>query len=81
VRDFNLSGWVAMLGPPRMARGLVDRIQRTISAVFADETFKQRLTTLGVEADLRPPAALLEAMQRDDRIWAAASAAGHIRPQ
>jgi hypothetical protein len=36
---------------------------------------------LGVEADMRPGAALLEAMQRDDRIWAAASAAGHIRPQ
>ena len=64
-----------------MPPALVDRINRTVSAVFADETFKQRLTALGVEADVRPPAALLEAMQRDDRIWAAASAAGHIRPQ
>jgi tripartite-type tricarboxylate transporter receptor subunit TctC len=81
VRDFDLSGWVAMLGPPRMAPALVDRIYRTVSAVFADETFKQRLLALGVEADMRPSAALLEAMQRDDRIWAAASAAGHIRPQ
>jgi len=81
VRDFDLSGWVAMLGPPRMAPALVDRIFRTVSAVFADETFKQRLVALGVEADMRPGAALLEAMQRDDRIWAAASAAGHIRPQ
>ena len=81
VRDFDLSGWVAMLGPPRMAPALVDRIYRTVSAVFADETFKQRLVALGVEADMRPGAALLEAMQRDDRIWAAASAAGHIRPQ
>jgi tripartite-type tricarboxylate transporter receptor subunit TctC len=81
VRDFDLSGWVAMLGPPRMAPALVERIHRTIASVFADETFKQRLMALGVEADVRPPAALLEAMQRDDRIWAAASAAGHIRPQ
>ena len=81
VRDFDLSGWVAMLGPPRMAPALVERIYRTVSAVFADDTFKQRLMALGVEADMRPPAALLEAMQRDDRIWAAAAAAGHIRPQ
>lgn len=81
VRDFDLSGWVAMLGPPRMSPALVERIHRTIAGVFADETFKQRLMALGVEADVRPPAALLEAMQRDDRIWAAASAAGHIRPQ
>ena len=70
-----------MLGPPRMPPPLVDRIYRTVSAVFADETFKQRLVALGVEADMRPASALLEAMQRDDRIWAAASAAGHIRPQ
>lgn len=81
VRDFDLSGWVAMLGPPRMAPALVERIYQTVSAVFADDTFKQRLMALGVEADMRPPAALLEAMQRDDRIWAAAAAAGHIRPQ
>ncbi len=36
---------------------------------------------LVVERDFRPAPALLEAMQRDDRIWAAAAQAGHIRPQ
>lgn len=34
-----------------------------------------------IGTDFRPAPALLEAMQRDDRIWAAAAQAGHIRPQ
>ncbi len=81
VQDFDLSGWVAMLGPPRMPAPLVEQISGAVRRVFDDATFQQRLTTLGVERDYRPAPALLEAMQRDDRIWAAAAQAGHIRPQ
>lgn len=80
VADFDLSGWVAMLAPPRMPEALVAQISGTVQRVFDDAAFQQRLATLGVERDFRPPAALLEAMQRDDRIWAAAAQAGHIRP-
>jgi tripartite-type tricarboxylate transporter receptor subunit TctC len=81
VTEFDLSGWVAMLAPPRMPAALAAQIGGAVQRVFDDAAFGQRLTTLGVERDFRPPAALLEAMQRDDRIWAAAAQAGHIRPQ
>jgi tripartite-type tricarboxylate transporter receptor subunit TctC len=81
VADFDLSGWVAMLGPPRLDPALVARIGATVRGVFEDDGFAQRLLSLGVERDFRPAADLLEAMQRDDRIWAAAARAGHIRPQ
>jgi tripartite-type tricarboxylate transporter receptor subunit TctC len=81
VAGFDLSGWVALLGPARMDAGLVAAIGAAVSRVFDDAAFRQRLLALGVERDFRPPAALLEAMQRDDRIWAAATQAGHIRPQ
>jgi tripartite-type tricarboxylate transporter receptor subunit TctC len=81
VSDFDLSGWVALLGPPRMEAALVAQIGGAVQRVFDDAGFRQRLVALGVERDFRPPAALLEAMQRDDRIWAAAAQAGHIRPQ
>ena len=43
--------------------------------------FQQRLLGMGVERDFRPAPALVQAMERDDRIWAAAAQAGHIRPQ
>jgi tripartite-type tricarboxylate transporter receptor subunit TctC len=81
VADFDLSGWVAMLAPPRMDPALAARITETMQRVFDDAAFRQRLVGMGVERDFRPAPALLEAMQRDDRIWAAAAQAGHIRPQ
>lgn len=81
IADFDLSGWVAMLAPPHMDPALAARIASTVQGVFDDAGFQQRLVTLGVERDFRPAPALLEAMQRDDRIWAAAAQAGHIRPQ
>jgi tripartite-type tricarboxylate transporter receptor subunit TctC len=81
VADFDLSGWVAMLAPPRMDPALAATIAGTVQRAFDDAAFQQRLVTLGVERDFRPAPALLEAMQRDDRIWAAAAQAGHIRPQ
>lgn len=81
MSDFDLAGWVALLGPPRMPEALIAQISGAVEQVFADPAFQQRLLTLGVERDFRPPAALLAAMQRDDRIWSAAAQAGHIRPQ
>jgi tripartite-type tricarboxylate transporter receptor subunit TctC len=81
VADFDLSGWVALLGPPRMDPALVARIGGMVQGAFGDAAFQDRLRALGVERDVRPAPALLEAMQRDDRIWAAAAQAGHIRPQ
>ncbi len=81
VAEFDLSGWVALLAPPRLPEAIAARMNALLAQAFADEQFKTRLTALGIEPDLRPPPALLEAMQREDRIWAAAAAAGHIKAQ
>lgn len=81
VAEFDLSGWVALLAPPRMDPALAARIGAAVERVFGDAGFQDRLRTLGVERDFGPPAALLDVMRRDDRIWAAAAQAGHIRPQ
>jgi tripartite-type tricarboxylate transporter receptor subunit TctC len=81
VAEFDLSGWVALLAPPRMDAALAGQIGGAVERVFADAGFQERLRTLGVERDFRPPAALLDAMRRDDQVWAAAARAGHIRPQ
>lgn len=81
IAEFDLSGWVAMLAPPRMEPALAERITATMQQVFEEAAFQQRILAMGVERDFRPAAGLLEVMQRDDRIWAAAAQAGHIRPQ
>ncbi len=78
---FDLSGWVALLGPPGMPAGLVSRIGETFGSAFQDQAFIARLAALGIEPDLRPAPALLEAMRREDQIWADAARAGHITRQ
>lgn len=81
IPDFDLAGWVAMFGPKGMPEGLASRIYGHVERAFADEAFRARLTALGIEPDLRPQAGLVEAMQRENRIWAAASAAGTLPKQ
>jgi tripartite-type tricarboxylate transporter receptor subunit TctC len=78
--DIDLAGWVALFGPSGLAAAAAQRLQEALARAYADETLKQRFAAMGVEADLRSGAALLEAMQREDRVWAAAAASGHIRP-
>ena len=77
--DFDLAGWVWLLGPAGMAAPMVDRIHAAVSAAFGDQALRTRLTAMGVEPALRPAADLLALMQREDRIWAAAAAAGHLQ--
>ena len=79
IPDFDLAGWVALFGPRGMDPALAARIHAAVAVAFADATLRTRLAALGVEPDLRDPAGLAAVMVRDDRIWAAASAAGTLQ--
>lgn len=81
IADFDLAGWVALLGPAALPAPVAARIHAAVGTAFADPGFRARLSSLGIEPDLRPPAATLAALQREDAIWAAARAAGHIQVQ
>jgi len=78
---FDLSGWVALLGPAGMPAPLAARIGETFAGAFRDPTFQARLAALGIEPDVRDGPALLAAMRREDQIWADAARAGHITRQ
>jgi tripartite-type tricarboxylate transporter receptor subunit TctC len=81
IADFDLAGWVALLAPAGLQDAISARIRTAVDSAFADAAFRARLTALGIEPDLRAPAETLAAMQREDRIWAAAATAGHIQRQ
>ncbi len=81
LADFDLAGWVALLGPAGMPQALSERILAAVRTAFDNQAFLARLAALGIEPDLRPSAPLLLAMQREDRIWADAARAGHITRQ
>ena len=81
VADFDLAGWVGLYGPAGLPEAVVQRLQEALTRAFADPTLQQRFTAMGIEPDLRPAAGLLQAAQREDRLWAAAAAAGHIKKE
>ena len=76
-----LTGWVAMLGPAALPPATAERLHALLRPAFADAGFRQRLGTLGIEPDLRPPEALREEMRREDEFWGAAARAGTLKPQ
>ncbi|MDO9708530.1 Bug family tripartite tricarboxylate transporter substrate binding protein [Paracraurococcus lichenis] len=81
IADFDLAGWVGLYGPA----GLPDQVGQVLFAAltraFADATLQQRFTAMGIEPNLQPGAGLAEAARREDRLWAAAAAAGTIRKE
>jgi tripartite-type tricarboxylate transporter receptor subunit TctC len=81
VADFDLAGWVGLYGPAGLPEAVVQRLQEALTRAFADPTLQQRFAAIGIEPDLRPAAGLVQAAQREDRLWAAAAAAGHIKKE
>jgi tripartite-type tricarboxylate transporter receptor subunit TctC len=81
IPEFDLAGWVALLAPKGLAPAVAEQLFAALQLAYRDEALKTRFTAMGIEADLRPAPALLEAMRREDRIWATAAAAGHVKAQ
>lgn len=81
VPEFDLAGWVALLGPKGMNPAISARLQAALQKAYEDPTLRQRFTTLGIEPDLRDGPGLRQAMEREDRLWAGAAAAGTLRRQ
>jgi tripartite-type tricarboxylate transporter receptor subunit TctC len=81
IAEFDLAGWVGLYGPAGLPEAVVQRLHGALTQAFADPVLRQRFTAMGIEPDLRPGAGLTEAAQREDRLWAAAAAAGHIRKE
>lgn len=82
LADFDLPGWVGLYGPAGLRAPVVARLGAALATAFADPTLKTRFTAMGIEPNLRPPEDLAATAEREDRIWAAAAAAGHLqKPQ
>jgi tripartite-type tricarboxylate transporter receptor subunit TctC len=79
IGDFDLAGWVGLYGPAGLPAAVVQRLQAALKRAYADATLRQRFTGMGIEPDLRPAEGLAAMAEREDRLWAAAAAAGHIK--
>ncbi|NOG68941.1 tripartite tricarboxylate transporter substrate binding protein [Roseicella sp. DB1501] len=79
IADFDLAGWVGLYGPAGLPAAVAQRLQAALERAFADATLRQRFTGMGIEPDLRPAEGLAAMAEREDRLWAAAAAAGHVK--
>ncbi len=81
IPEFDLPGWVGLYGPSGLPAPVVERLHQALARAFEDATLRQRFAAMGIEPALGPGTALQAAAEREDRLWAAAAAAGHIQKQ
>ena len=65
VPDFDATSWVAVLGPARMPKSVVDRLNRELNAVLTDPAIVEKLATLGIVATPGPPQQLVDQIKTD----------------
>jgi tripartite-type tricarboxylate transporter receptor subunit TctC len=65
VPDFVVSSWVALLGPAKMPKAVVDKLNRELNAVLTDPAIVERLATLGIVATPGTPEQLGEQIHGD----------------
>jgi tripartite-type tricarboxylate transporter receptor subunit TctC len=65
IPDFEASSWVAVLGPAKMPRPVVERLNRELNAVLSDPVVVEKLATLGIVATPGPPQQLADQIRTD----------------
>jgi tripartite-type tricarboxylate transporter receptor subunit TctC len=65
VPDFESSSWVAVLGPARMPKPVVERLNRELNAVLSDPPIVEKLSTLGIVATPGSPQKLADQIRAD----------------
>ena len=65
VPDFDATSWVAVLGPAKMPKPVVDRLNRELNAVLTDPAIVEKLATLGIVATPGPPQQLVDQIKAD----------------
>ena len=65
VTDFEATSWVAILGPAKMPRPVVEKLNREINAVLTDPAIVEKLATLGIVATPGPPQQLADQIRTD----------------
>jgi len=69
VPGYNVDFWYALIGPGRMPRALVDRIQRDVAAIVNAPAMKESLLAQGVIAVGGKPAELDALIAREYEQW------------
>jgi tripartite-type tricarboxylate transporter receptor subunit TctC len=65
VADFEATSWVALLGPAKMPRAIVEKLNLELNAVLSDPAIVEKLAVLGIVATPGPPKQLADQIRTD----------------
>ncbi|NUT13742.1 MAG: tripartite tricarboxylate transporter substrate binding protein, partial [Cupriavidus sp.] len=64
-KDYDLTGWYALVGPQKLPADVVDKLVKAQKAVGEDAAFRQRMTAGGYDVNISTPKALGDRIQRE----------------
>ncbi|NOV26562.1 tripartite tricarboxylate transporter substrate binding protein [Cupriavidus necator] len=68
-KDYDLTGWYALVGPQKLPADVVDKLVKAQKAVGEDAAFRQRMSAGGYDVNVSTPKALGERIQRELALW------------
>jgi tripartite-type tricarboxylate transporter receptor subunit TctC len=80
IADLNLSAWMALLGPAKMPRPLIDQLNRAVQLAF-DAEIKAKLAETGIEVSTSTPEDVQRLIARDIKLHAELVKAAGLTPQ
>jgi tripartite-type tricarboxylate transporter receptor subunit TctC len=69
VPGYDVTIWYALLGPARLAPGVVDLLYRRVSVVMAQEKVREALAKLGTDPMLQSPQELGQLIREESAKW------------
>src|SRR2546421_3487671 len=80
VQDYETFGWLALLGPPRMPKLVVDRLYKTLEEAVNDPVVRSRFVEQGAEAVSPGPEELQKFIASEAAKWKAIIQKAGIEP-
>ena len=69
IEDYDVGGWYALYGPPKMEPELIKRINEATRQALARDDVKARLVELGYDLWVGPPSWVTERATRELALW------------
>ncbi|MGO4307507.1 Bug family tripartite tricarboxylate transporter substrate binding protein [Cupriavidus sp. RAF12] len=79
LKDYDLTGWYALVGPPKLPADVVDRLVKAQKTVGADPAFQQKMTQVGYDLDVTGPKPLADRIERELNLWGGVVKAAKIQ--
>lgn len=69
MKNYDLTGWYALIGPQKMPADVVDKLVKAQKAIGDDPAFQQRMTQGGYDLNITGPKPLADRIQRELKLW------------